>query len=43
MSDFIDPEELPFTADELFQAACLFMSNDAHERWLVSSRILAQA
>ena len=29
MTDFIDPEELPFTEDELFNAACLFMSSNA--------------
>lgn len=29
MSEFVDPEELPFTEDELFEAGCLFISAEA--------------
>jgi hypothetical protein len=29
MSEFIDPEELPFTEDEVCQAGCLFLPADA--------------
>ena len=28
MNDFIDPEELPFTTDEIFRAACRFLPMD---------------
>lgn len=32
MTDFIDPEELPFTTEEIFQAARMFLPEEAARR-----------